>query len=56
MRLIEMTKINRNFRIEFNKEIGTLVSTQDEMKMELENTTTQMENAKESLASRMNQI
>ena len=51
-RLIEIIKITQHLRIEFNKETELLERMQDEIQMELENTMTQLENAKESLTVR----
>ena len=52
---MEMTKMIQVLRTEFNKEIEILKRTQDEMKMELKNPTTYLDNSKGSLTGRMNQ-
>lgn len=51
-----MKKTIQYFKMEFYKEIETLKSTQAEMKLELKHPTIQLENSKENITCRMDQV
>lgn len=53
---MELTKRIQGLKTEFSKEIGTFKKTQTEMRMELKNPITLLENPNKSLTSRMNQV